>query len=315
MGISSNKLLAKMASDFQKPDRTHTLFPDEVAEKMWPLPIRDLHGCGGATAARLNTLGIVTIGDAAGTDPEILKGALGEKTGAHIWRAANGISNSPVRGTREKAKSYSNETTMAEDITGQNYGERMPAYLHKLAESVGGRMRKDSVRAYTIGVIVKTDQFHRHTRQKRLDRSTSDPAVIEAAARELMDRLLTGKSGLFSKGRTIRLVGVSAAGLDDSPYEQMSLFDWLGEQAESGAEDAPAQRQDPPAEKELDSEEKKAYNPTSAAAEDAGSVREYRVRESRADEKQRRLDAMMDRINRRYGQDTVRKGDARQARP
>jgi hypothetical protein len=95
----------------------------------------------------------------------------------------------------------------------------------------------------------------------------------------------------------------------------MSLFDWLGEQAESGAEDAPAQRQDPPAEKELDSEEKKAYNPTSAAAEDAGSVREYRVRESRADEKQRRLDAMMDRINRRYGQDTVRKGDSRKARP
>ena len=152
VGISSNKLLAKMASDFQKPDRTHTLFPDEVAGKMWPLPIRELHGCGGATAARLNTLGIVTIGDAAGTDPEILKGALGEKAGAHIWRAANGISNSPVRGTREKAKSYSNETTMAEDITGQNYGERMPAYLRKLSESVGGRMRKDAASGFPEGI-------------------------------------------------------------------------------------------------------------------------------------------------------------------
>ena len=323
VGISSNKLLAKMASDFQKPDRTHTLFPDEVAGKMWPLPIRELHGCGGATAARLNTLGIVTIGDAAGTDPEILKGALGEKAGAHIWRAANGISNSPVRGTREKAKSYSNETTMAEDITGQNYGERMPAYLRKLSESVGGRMRKDAVRAYTIGVIVKTDQFHRHTRQKRLDRSTSDPAVIEAAARELMDRLLTGESGLFS----IRLVGVSAVGLDDSPYEQMSLFDWLGDPGESGKKGNPVQKQDPvhepfpagevqkagrtAAEQILDSEEEKAYNPTTAAAEDAAPVRGDRDRDSAADEKKRRLDAMMDTINRRFGQDTVRKGGSR----
>ena len=327
VGISSNKLLAKMASDFQKPDRTHTLFPDEVAGKMWPLPIRELHGCGGATAARLNTLGIITIGDAAGTDPEILKGALGEKAGAHIWRAANGISNSPVRGTREKAKSYSNETTMAEDITGQNYGERMPAYLRKLSESVGGRMRKDAVRAYTIGVIVKTDQFHRHTRQKRLDRSTSDPAVIEAAARELMDRLLTGESGLFSRGRTIRLVGVSAAGLDDSPYEQMSLFDWLGDPEESGKKGNPVQKQDPvhepfpagevqkagrtAAEQILDSEEEKAYNPTTAAAEDAAPVRGDRDRDSAADEKKRRLDAMMDTINRRFGQDTVRKGGSR----
>ena len=82
VGISENKLLAKMASDFEKPDRTHTLWPSEIPEKLWPLPIRELFGCGAATAARLNSFGIRTIGDAAGTDLKVLQAILGEKGGA-----------------------------------------------------------------------------------------------------------------------------------------------------------------------------------------------------------------------------------------
>lgn len=79
VGISSNKLLAKMASDFQKPDRTHMLWPEEVPTKMWPLPIGDLYGCGGKTASRLAGIGITTIGDAAGADPAMLQSFLGRR--------------------------------------------------------------------------------------------------------------------------------------------------------------------------------------------------------------------------------------------
>ena len=81
VGISTNKLLAKMASDFEKPDRTHTLYPDEVPSKMWPLPIDSLHGCGKSTAQKLQLVGINTIGEAAASDPLLLQSILGQKSG------------------------------------------------------------------------------------------------------------------------------------------------------------------------------------------------------------------------------------------
>ena len=86
VGISNNKLLAKMASDFQKPDRTHTLYPEEVPAKMWPLPINDLYGCGKQTARKLQLVGINTIGDAAAADLELLQTVLGERTGLHTGK-------------------------------------------------------------------------------------------------------------------------------------------------------------------------------------------------------------------------------------
>ena len=279
VGISTNKLLAKMASDFEKPDKIHTLYPEEVPAKMWPLPIRDLHGCGGATAKRLYSLGILTIGDAAAFDPELLKSFLGESAGAYISRSARGISTSPVRGVRDKAKSYSNERTLAEDITEENYQDRMPEILRYLSDKVAGRMQKDHVRAGTIGVIVKTGTFRRHTRQEALERAVNGEDAIERTAEKLMEELLLGPEGLFARGETVRLVGVSGSGLDDSPYEQMSLFDFL-----SAPED-PAPRP----EKEESPPQKEASS-------------------GKDEEKKKRLDAMMDSIRSRYGKDAVRRG-------
>ena len=270
VGISTNKLLAKMASDFEKPDRTHTLYPEEVPSKMWPLPIRDLHGCGGATAARLYSLGILTIGDAAAFDEDLLKSVLGDAAGAYIHRSANGISTSPVRGERDKAKSYSNERTLAEDITQENYAVRMPEILDYLSEKVSGRLQKDHVRAATIGVIVKTGTFHRHTRQATVERAVNRKDLIEKTAAGLMEELLKGPEGLFAAGETLRLVGVSASGPDDSPFEQMNLFDFLDGGGEMPVRD--------------------------------------RKKEEAETGKKKRLDDMMAKIRDRYGENALRKG-------
>ena len=110
IGVSSNKLLAKMASDFQKPDRVHTLFPEEIEQKMWILPVRDLFFVGKAAERRLWSLGIRTIGDLAHTDPQVLSRVL-KKHGEVLWRYANGIDDSPVEIEPADAKGYSNSTT------------------------------------------------------------------------------------------------------------------------------------------------------------------------------------------------------------
>ncbi|MBO5998378.1 MAG: DNA polymerase IV, partial [Lachnospiraceae bacterium] len=115
VGISTNKLLAKMASDFTKPDRTHTLYPEEIPEKMWPLPIGDLYGCGAKTADKLRTLGVLTIGDAAALPEEVLRSYLGEKTGEYISLSSNGKGSDTVHTDRDDAKSYSNEITTPYD--------------------------------------------------------------------------------------------------------------------------------------------------------------------------------------------------------
>ena len=238
VGISSNKLLAKMASDFEKPDKTHTLWPEEVPEKMWPLPIGSLFGCGGVSAERLRSFGIRTIGDAAAAELSILQAILGEKAGAYISRAARGISRSPVTSEREAAKSYSNETTTAEDISSQNYAEKVPPILRHLSEKVAARMQRDGVRALTIGVMVKTGEFRRHSRQITLPRSTSDPELILQTASELLHQLTQSEEGLFPRGQVLRLIGVSAANLDDNEFRQIGLFDWARErEAEAEAKE------------------------------------------------------------------------------
>ena len=229
VGISSNKLLAKMASDFEKPDRTHTLWPEEVPEKMWPLPIGALYGCGGVSAGRLRSFGIRTIGDAASAEVTILQAILGEKAGAYISRAAKGISSSPVSDEREAARSYSNETTTSEDISSRNYEEKVPPILRHLSEKVAARMQRDGARALTIGVMVKTGEFRRHSRQITLAQATADPEFIFQTASELLRALTDSGEGLFAQGQVLRLIGVSASNLDSSDFRQIGLFDWARE--------------------------------------------------------------------------------------
>ena len=166
VGISSNRLLAKMASDFEKPDRTHTLFPEEVPQKMWPLPIGELYGCGSRTSQRLLTLGIRTIGDAARIPVEVLIDHLGEKSGKYIHNVANGIGRAAVSPVREDAKSYSNEWTTSSDITQETYEAEFMPLLQHLCDKVAGRLQRDGVYGKTVVVTVKTDDFRRRSAQR-----------------------------------------------------------------------------------------------------------------------------------------------------
>lgn len=241
-GISENKLLAKMASDFAKPDRTHTLYPEEVPAKMWPLPIRDLFGCGQATAGKLIQMGITTIGEAARTDPAILKSVLGEKGGEYLYRSANGLGSDRVHTEQEEAKGYSNETTLPFDITEANYRKEMPPVLSHLAEKVAGRLARDGVYAKTIGVMVKTDDFRRRSRQRSLAQSTNGREEIKKEAAALMDELLLPPKGLFAEHTGIRLVGVSCTNLDHGEYRQMNLLEWQAENAERRKESERAKK-------------------------------------------------------------------------
>ncbi len=228
VGISVNKLLAKMASDFEKPDKVHTLYPEEIPSKMWPLGVGELHGCGEATSQRLKKYGILTIGQAAALSMSVLQTNLGQKTGEYIWKSANGISSSTVRPTREKAKSYSNEETTAHDITRENYSSEGVEIVRRLSRKVASRMEKGGVFAQTIGVNVKTDDFRRHSRQVTLYSATRDAEVIFRNACRLMEELLTDSGGLFDEGRGVRLIGVGCSGLSDGSYQQMDLFAWAG---------------------------------------------------------------------------------------
>ncbi len=298
VGISTNKILAKCASDFTKPDRIHTLYPEEIAEKLWPLPVGELFGCGKKTAEKLRTMGINTIGELAQTDLSLLKSILGSKSAEYLHNNANGISDSPVRSVREQAKSYSNETTTGEDISAANYEAIALPILHRLAEKVASRLAKDNVRASTVFVIVKTGEFQRHTRQTRLSSSTNSAAVITKAAEDLMSALLTGPDGLFAAGQVLRLLGVGCSGIDDSPYTQMDLFTWAEEmqaederRKEERREEEERRKEDARREAEIRAKEK--------AAED------LRVKE----EKQRRLDEMLSAVQKKYGVKSLRKGE------
>ena len=225
VGISCNKLLAKMASDFTKPDKIHTLFPEEIQEKMWPLPIGDLFGCGKQTASRLISMGIRTIGDAARQDPGVLISILGENSGRYIYESANGHGSTFVSNNYEDAKSYSNETTLSSDLTADSYDKEIVPVLKALSLSVSRRLKKDHVFGRTVTVSVKTGAFKRHSAQMQLENSIDDESKIYKNAKLLSDKLLLGDNGLFMKGEVIRLVGVGVSKLDDGSYQQLSLFD------------------------------------------------------------------------------------------
>lgn len=276
VGVSTNKLLAKMASDFEKPDRTHTLWPEEVPAKMWPLPIGALYGCGGKTAARLTGVGIVTIGDAAAADPEFLQSFLGEKGGAYICRAGRGIGSDVISVQSEEAKSYSNELTTAEDVTVQSYQRLAPPLLEKLSDKVAKRLQRDGMYGSTITVSVKTNDFHRHSRQRRLSVSTNDAVAIRENARELLQGLLYERDGIFDRGAGVRLIGVGVSSLDRGEYRQMDMESFL---AEKEREERKARREE-----------------------------EERERSLRAAQKRDRLDQMLQQVRSRYGEDKLRRG-------
>ena len=143
IGIGRNKLCAKMASDFEKPDKVHTLYPEEIPDKLWPLPVGDLLFVGGASANRLREEHVFTVGELAHTDPELLRRILGDKMSLQARNYANGIDNSPVRAEPEEAKGYSNSVTLEENVTTL---EAADAILLALSDSVSAHMRSDGAK-------------------------------------------------------------------------------------------------------------------------------------------------------------------------
>lgn len=207
IGISNCKVLAKMASDFEKPDKIHTLFPDEIEEKMWPLPVRELFFTGAAAAAKLNSLGIQTIGDLAKSDVAFLKSHL-KSQGEVLWRYANGLDDSPVRQEREQAKGYGNSTTLSKDVA--EY-EEAAKILRKLSETVARRLRKDGIYAQTIDVEIKDCQFRKRSHQKVLDYSTNTTDDLYQISCQLFKELWDGTP--------IRLLGVRCTKLTEEKIE------------------------------------------------------------------------------------------------
>ncbi|MGN1185332.1 MAG: Y-family DNA polymerase [Oliverpabstia sp.] len=215
VGISSNKVLAKMASDFEKPDKTHTLFPEEIQEKMWPLPVSSLFMAGHSSVAVLKKLEINTIGDLAQTDPQILSLHL-KSHGKMLWEYANGIDNSPLESEPAQAKGIGNSTTLSHDL--QTAQEAYPI-LHQLSCKVGQRLKKSGQSANNLCVEIKYSTFDKYTRQMPLAGPTQDGKVLYRSACQLFDALWNGNP--------IRLLGVRAGKLTETgePF-QMDLFSY-----------------------------------------------------------------------------------------
>lgn len=214
VGISSNKLLAKMASDFEKPDKVHTLFPEEIKEKMWPLPVGELISVGRSTVEKLEKHYIRTIGDLAKTDVVQLQRLVGNKLGQHIHEFANGIDESPVLSEPEEVKGYSNSTTLEKDVTTQ---EKAYEILLALADSVGYRMRADKVKAYCVAVTIRSNDFKDHSHQRKLFNPTDVTNEIYEISKQLFDELWDGHTPL-------RLLGIALTNITHDDVSQLSLF-------------------------------------------------------------------------------------------
>lgn len=213
IGISSNRLLAKMASDFTKPDRVHTLFPDEIQEKMWPLPVEDLFYVGKSTAVKLHSLGLHTIGDIARCDLGVMKSHF-KSHGEVIYNFANGIDLTLEDRTEAVQKGYGNSTTIPYDIKDSDAAYHT---IMKLCESVCGRMRKDHVQALVLSVELKDSNFVVQRHQRTLLSPTDVTDECFSVACELFDELWDGAP--------IRLIGVTANKVEDAGTRQLNLFD------------------------------------------------------------------------------------------
>lgn len=214
VGIGTNKLLAKMASDFEKPDKVHTLFPSEIPEKMWPLPVRDLLFLGKASEQKLLRDGIKTIGDMAKSDEAEIRQLLGDKNGRQLYRYANGIDDSPVRSEREEAKGYSAETTVEEDIV--TY-ERALSLLLAQCDVVAARMRRDGKKCSCVAVTYRTLDFKTRSHQKNFEDPTDVTEEIFAQVKKLLYECW--------KCEPLRLIGVALTDLTSDEFRQMSLFE------------------------------------------------------------------------------------------
>lgn len=214
IGVSCNKLLAKMASDFQKPDRVHTLYPEEIEEKMWPLSVSELFFVGRATTKKLFSVGIKTIGDLAAADPVWLRSIL-KKQGEIIWGFAHGVDCSPVISAPPPNKGYGNSTTIPFDVIDVPNAKKV---LLALAETVGNRLRANHVQIEVIAVGIRYADLSYMSHQKHLSTSTNLTTEIYQCACELFEELWNGAP--------VRHLGIHTSRVQDSDFSrQLTLFD------------------------------------------------------------------------------------------
>ena len=213
IGVANNKLCAKMASDFLKPDRVHTLFSYEVEKKMYPLPIETLYGVGRSSSKKLKELNINTIGDLANTNPNILYSYFKNQT-EKLINSAKGIDDSIINVKRNESECISNSTTISYNL---NSLEDIYKYLYPLVENVSMTLRKNKKYTSLIGVMLKDKNFKTSSHQKRLKNPTSNTDEIYSIAKELI-RELWNEEG-------IRLVGVSLSKFYNIQTHQISMFE------------------------------------------------------------------------------------------
>lgn len=213
VGVAHNKLLAKMASDFEKPNKVHTLYENEIPQKIWNLPVGELFMLGRKTVPKLYSMGIKTIGDLAKFDEQILIKKFG-KHGKLIWEYANGIDNSEVHFEPETPKSIGNSITLPTDI---HCKEKIAEIVLALTEQVTFRLRRYDLLANVVSVQLRTKEFKDYSHQRKLSSSSNSTREIYNVAKEILNEMY--------KGEFIRLVGVRTDDLCDKNQKQLSLFD------------------------------------------------------------------------------------------
>lgn len=214
IGVSCNKLLAKMASDLKKPDMVHTLYPEEIEDKMWPLSVSELFFVGRATTKKLFSVGIKTIGDLAAADPIWLRSLL-KKQGEIIWGFAHGMDCSPVISVPPPNKGYGNSTTIPFDVVDVPNAQKV---LLGLAETVGNRLRTDHVEIRVIAVGIRYADLSYVSHQKCLPTATNLTVEIYKHACELFEELWNGAP--------VRHLGIHTSRVQDGDFgRQLTLFD------------------------------------------------------------------------------------------
>lgn len=215
VGISDRKVLAKMASDFKKPNLVHTLYVSEIQRKLWPLPIASLHMCGKSSAKLLQKMGIRTIGDLARTDKAVVESWL-KSHGGMLWNYANGIDDGQVVKEKPKAKGVGNSTTLANNAETE---EEAYTVLKELAVSVSQRLKKHHFLAAQISTEIKYASFRSVSHQTTILTPTAEETEIYQCACQLFNELWDGEP--------IRLLGIRTTKLqDEEEPTQISLFDF-----------------------------------------------------------------------------------------
>jgi DNA polymerase-4 len=204
IGIAPNKLLAKVASELQKPDGLTILVPTDLEARIWPLGVRRVPGIGPKTEARLAELGVHTIGELAAVPIETLVGEFGRSYGVFLYEAARGIDDDPIV-THWEPKQRSRETTFQEDT---DDWQTIARTIAALAREVAEELHDEGYRSRTVGIKLRFADFETHTREKTLAEPTDSETTIRKAAFECLARL--------KLDRRVRLLGVRVGDLSRS---------------------------------------------------------------------------------------------------